>query len=93
MIDVQGQLAQILDAAHVFNTALRATITTAMGLAIGVITAILSLLPVPTVAFAAKKAQIKAQTGWSTNPTDSQNIKNQLNAFLAGNGYGQYAVQ
>jgi hypothetical protein len=90
LLDVQANLSQILDAAHVVSPALRATITTAMGLAIGVVTAILSLLPVSAVVGAAK-AQTVAQSGWVKNPTSSTTINAQFNAFLTDNGYGRYA--
>jgi hypothetical protein len=90
LIDVQSQLGAILDAAHVLNPALRATITTAIGLAIGVLTAILSLLPSSTVSLAAKVAKVKAQSGWASDPTKASNITNQFNSFLTDNGYGKY---
>jgi len=91
LLDVQNQLGQILTAAHVLNATLRAVITTAMGLAIGVITAILSLLPAPAVVAGALKAQKAAASGWATAPTKPATIDAQLNAFLQGNGYGRYA--
>lgn len=90
LLDVQANLSQILDAAHILNPALRATITTAMGLAIGVVTAILSLLP-PAAVAGALKAQATAQTGWVKNPTSATTINAQFNAFLTDNGYGKYA--
>jgi hypothetical protein len=90
LLDVQANLSQILDAAHILNPALRATITTAMGLAIGVVTAILSLLPPPAVA-GALKAQTTAQTGWAKDPTSAANIDAQFKAFLVAEGYGRYA--
>ena len=91
LLDVQNQLGQILTAAHVVNATLRAVITTAMGLAIGVITAILSLLPAPAVVAGALKAQKTAQSGWANAPTKPATINAQMNAFLASNGYGKYA--
>ena len=89
LLDVQANLGSILTAAHIDNVALRATITTAMGLAIGVVTAILSLLPVATPA--AKKAQANAQGNWVKKPVDAPTINSQFNAFLTENGYGKYA--
>ncbi len=91
LIDVQNSLGDILTAAHVVNPALRAVITTSMGLGIGVITAILSLLPAPAVVAGALKAQKAAQSGWINKPTAPATINAQLNAFLQGNGYGKYA--
>jgi hypothetical protein len=90
LLDVQNQLGQILTAAHVVNATLRAVITTSMGLAIGVITAILSLLPAPAVVAGALKAQAAAQSGWVKNPTSPTTINAQLNAFLQANGYGKF---
>ena len=90
LLDVQANLASILTAAHVDNLALRATITTAVGLAIGVLTAILSLLPVPATT-GAVKSQATAQNNWVKKPVDAATIDSQFNAFLIGNGYGRYA--
>jgi hypothetical protein len=91
LVDLQGNLSQILDAARVIDPVLRATITGAIGLAIGVITGIMSLLPAPVAVAGAKKAQMKAQGAWVTKPTDASTITAQLNAFLVENGYGRYA--
>jgi hypothetical protein len=91
LLDVQNSLGDILTAAHVVNATLRAVITTSMGLAIGVVTAILSLLPAPAVVAGALKAQKAAQSGWVNKPTAPATINAQLNAFLQANGYGKYA--
>ena len=91
LLDVQNNLGNILTAAHVFNPALRTVITTAMGLGIGVVTAILSLLPAPVVTAGTLKAQAAAQSGWVNKPTSPTTINSQLNAFLQASGYGKYA--
>jgi len=95
MLDVQNQLGQILTAAHILNPTLRTVITTSMGLAIGVVTAILSLLPASTAAAAlphAKAATAAATGAWTKKPTDPATIKTQFDAFLTQNGYGKYAI-
>jgi|ERR1700722_5631795 len=91
LIDVQNQLGQILTAAHILNPTLRGVITTSMGLGIGVITAILSLLPAPVAVAGALKAQQAAQSGWVNKPTAPATINAQFNAFLQSNGFGKYA--
>jgi hypothetical protein len=90
LLDIQGNLGQILDAAHVANSALRTVIVGLIGLGITVITQILSLLPVTTVTVALKNA--KVQTAMAIKPTSSPDLKKQVNAFLTAYGYGQYAI-
>lgn len=90
LFDVQSHLAAILDTAKILNPALRAIITTSVGLAVGVVTTILSLLPVPAPKTLAKKAQKTAQSGWASDPTNASNITKQFNAFLVASDYGSY---
>ena len=82
--DVQSQLTQILQAAHIDNAALQATIAGAIGLAITVVTAIMSLLPnvTPAGAMRAPRAAIK--------PLTPAQIKAQFDSILTQNGYGKY---
>lgn len=87
LLDVQANLGQILDAAHVANVALRTVIIASAGLAITVLTQILSLLPSTTTAGA-----LKAQAKTAIKPLDPAQIKSQVNGFLTGNGYSKYAI-
>jgi hypothetical protein len=86
LVDVQAQLTNILQAAHIDNAALQATIAGAIGLAITVVTAIMSLLPAVTTggAMTAPRAAIK--------PLTPSQIKAQFDSILTENGYGKYAL-
>lgn len=88
LLDVQSSLGQILDAAHIANVALRTVIAGSIGLAITVLTQILSLLPASTTALA-----MKAQASAAIKPLSSTETKKQVNGFLNANGYGKYAIQ
>jgi hypothetical protein len=90
LLDIQGSLGQILDAAHIDNVALRMTITALMGLAITVLTQIMSLLPVTTVTAALKST---AQKTMAIKPTPAAEVRKQANGFLNAYGYSQYALQ
>jgi hypothetical protein len=89
LLDIQGNLGQILDAAHIENTALRVVITATVGLAITVLTQIISLLPVTTVTVALKNT---AQKAMAIKPLSSDDVKKQVNGVLNAYGYGQYAI-
>lgn len=88
LLDVQANLGQILDAAHVVNLALRTVIIGATGLAITVLTQILSLLPANTTG-----AALAAQSKAAIKPLTSDQVKQQVNGFLNANGFGQFAIQ
>lgn len=90
LLDIQGNLGQILDAAHVENVALRTVIIATMGLAITVMTQIISLLPVTTVSVALKSTPQKSM---AIKPLFVADVKKQVNGFLNAYGYAQYAIQ
>ena len=88
LLDVQSQIGSILDAAHVFNVALRATITFTLGVGITVLTQILSLVPSTTTAsLTAQKTQVKAT---AIKPWTKTQIQSQCASYLNANGYGKY---
>jgi hypothetical protein len=86
LVDVQAQLTQILQAAHIDNAALQATIAGAIGLAITVVTAIMSLLPAVTTGGAMRAPRAAIQ------PLTPPQIKAQFDAILTENGYGRYSL-
>ena len=84
---MQANLGQILDAARIENVVLRTVITATLGLAITVLTQILSLIPTSTAVTA-----MKAQANVAIKPTSVADLKKQVNAFLTVNGYAKYAI-
>jgi len=86
LTDVQANLTAILSAAHIDNVALQAVISGAVGLAITVVTALMSLLPSTTTsgALRAPRAAIK--------PLTAQQITAQMNGILVRDGYGKYEI-
>lgn len=91
LLDVQSNLGQILDASHVFNGALRAIVTTGLGLGITVLTQILSLIPVaPKAATRTQAAQVSRT---AMKPLSSNDLVNHFNAFADVHGYSQYAIK
>lgn len=90
LMDVQSQIGAILDASHVFNEALRATITFTLGVGITVLTQIMSLIPTATTAsLTAQKAQVRTT---AIKPWGKVQIAAQCNSYLQANGYGKFAV-
>lgn len=87
LLDVQANLGQILDAARIENVTLRTVITATMGLAITVLTQILSLLPASTTPTA-----MKAQVSVAIKPMSTADLKKNVNAFLTVNGYAKYKI-
>ena len=84
---VQTNLQAILNAAHITNPALQATIAGIIGLALSVVVAIESILPTsgPTPA---KTVSVNAPSV----PSAGQ-IRSQANAILAQTGYSKYALK
>lgn len=87
---VQSNLQAILNASHIDNPALQATITGIIGLALSVVSALISILPAPAPA-SAKGAKTMV-VGAPKIPSASQ-LKSQTNAILAANGYQQYELK
>jgi hypothetical protein len=87
---VQSNLQTILNAAHIDNPALQATIAGIIGLALSVVSALLSILPAPTPVSA--KAAKTIVVGAPKIPSASA-LKSQANAILAANGYAQYELK
>lgn len=81
---VQANLQSILNAAHIDNPALQATITGIIGLALSVVSALISILPAPAPVSA--KAAKTMTVGAAKIPSASQ-LRSQANAILAANGY------
>lgn len=90
LLDVQSQLGQILDASHVFNIALRTIVTTGLGVAITVLTQIMSLIPAHTAA--STKAQATQVSKTALKPWNSKQVVVAFNQFAVANGYGQYVI-
>jgi hypothetical protein len=90
LLDVQAQLGAILNAAHIDNLVLRATITFVVGTGVTVLTDILSLLPASTTTSLAKSAAATAK--FAVKPLNANQIKSQVNNYLNGNGYGAYVI-
>lgn len=87
LTSIQSNLQGILQAAHISNVALATTITTSIGLAITVVVAIQSLVPVtPSPAPAARVARVPMK------PPKAKDIKTDYNAILAANGFSAYAI-
>lgn len=86
---VQSNLQAILNAAHIDNAALQATITGIIGLALSVVSALISILPAPAPVAGAAKTMV---VGAPKIPSASQ-LKSQTNAILAANGYAQYELK
>jgi len=85
---VQGNLNAILTAFHVSNSALQTTITTSIGLALTVVVAIQSLVPLPpSPAPAARVARVPIK------PMGAAQIKSTYNGILAQHGFSAYAIQ
>jgi len=90
LMTVQSNLQAILNAAHIDNAALQATITGIIGLALSVVSALISILPVaPTPAPAAAKTVV---IGAPKIPSAGK-LKSQANAILVANGYSQYQLK
>ena len=85
---VQTNLTGLLAAFHVNNTALQATITASLSLAMTTILAIQSLVPPPPAATAARRA-ISASP---VKPMSSHDLKAAFNGVVNSNGYGQFAI-
>jgi len=90
LLDVQSDIGQILDASHVFNIALRAVISTAIGVAITVLTQIMSLIPANTSAV--KSTQVSQVKKSAIKPWNKNEIVTAFNNFASDNGYGKYAI-
>lgn len=87
LTSVQSNLQAILTAAHIGNVALQTTITTSISLALTVVVAIQSLVPVsPTPAPAARVARVPMK------PPKAADIKTDYNAILQANGFSAYAI-
>jgi hypothetical protein len=87
LTDVQSQLNAILDAAHIDNAALRATISGIIGLALTVVAALISILPQPKpVPAGAKVSRVPIK------PMSPKQIRNSCNAILSANGYQRYHI-
>ena len=91
LLDVQSQIGQILDASHIFNIALRAIISTGLGVAITVLTQIMSLIPASTTA--AKAVQMAQVKKTAIKPWNKNEIVTNFNNFATDNGYGKYVIK
>jgi hypothetical protein len=86
---VQSNLQAILNAAHIDNPALQATITGIIGLALSVVSALISILPAPALPASASRTTVLHA---AKLPSAGQ-LKSQANSILAANGYAQYELK
>jgi hypothetical protein len=84
---VTNNLNAILNAAHISNPTLQATITGAVTLALTTVLAIQSLVPAPVIVQATKTARVPVR------PADAATLKRQWNAIAQSNGYGAYTIK